>query len=283
MSFYAKYPATSVTPTGVSVVEGRGTAGSPVGGVLTVQGDPSGTPIPISGSITASNDSIGSTGAAVPAKATYVAGKNAGNLVGIAVDSSGDAIIVGAGTAGTPAGGVVSIQGVASGTVLPANVTQFGSSAVATGTGTGGAGIPRVTVSSDSSLTSVGTVTTVTGVTTVSTVTSVTNVAAQAIWTTATAAFQAEGNVAFGSITNSYVTLFTPTAATKILQMRNNMNASVSVSLDAGSTTNYILDAGDTVSLDLLANGLNMGATAIQVKYTVGAPTSGSFRINGAH
>ena len=32
------------------------------------------------------------------------------------------------------------------------NVTQFGSSAVATGTGVGGAGIPRVTVSSDSTL-----------------------------------------------------------------------------------------------------------------------------------
>src|SRR5262245_22790226 len=35
----------------------------------------------------------------------------------------------------------------------PVNVAQFGGSAVATGTGTGGAGIPRVTVSSDSSLT----------------------------------------------------------------------------------------------------------------------------------
>lgn len=33
------------------------------------------------------------------------------------------------------------------------NITQFGGSAVATGTGTGGAGIPRVTVSSDSSVT----------------------------------------------------------------------------------------------------------------------------------
>lgn len=39
------------------------------------------------------------------------------------------------------------------------NITQFGGSALSTGTGTGGAGIPRVTVSSDSSLTSVGTIT----------------------------------------------------------------------------------------------------------------------------
>lgn len=105
----------------------------------------------------------------------------------------------------------------------------------------------------------------------------------QAPQTTTTAAFQAEGAVAFGSLTASYVTLFTPTAATKVIQMRNNTNAAVSVSMDAGSTTNYTLDAGDAVSLDLLANALNMGATAIQVKYAVGAPTSGSFRINGVH
>ncbi len=51
--------------------------------------------------------------------------------------------------------------------------------------------------------------------------------------------------------------------------------------MDAGSTTNYTLDAGDALSLDLLANSLKMVATAIQVKYAVGAPTTGSMRING--
>jgi hypothetical protein len=52
---------------------------------------------------------------------------------------------------------------------LPANqsvnVAQFGASAVVTGTGAGGAGIPRVTVSSDSALATVTTVTTVAAVT----------------------------------------------------------------------------------------------------------------------
>lgn len=70
------------------------------------------------------------------------------------------------GTAGTPSADVISVQGVASGTPQPVsgtvtttppanastNVTQFGGSAVATGTGAGGAGIPRVTISNDSSL-----------------------------------------------------------------------------------------------------------------------------------
>lgn len=40
-----------------------------------------------------------------------------------------------------------------SGTVSDVNVTKFGGTNVSTGTGTGGAGIPRVTVSSDSSVT----------------------------------------------------------------------------------------------------------------------------------
>lgn len=266
-----EYPPPEGSSLSVSTVQGEGTAGTPTGGVLTIQGDPAGTPIPISGSITATNLSIGAPGAAVPADATYIGGNNGGNLIGIIADSAGRSVVVGGGVAGTPAGGVVSVQGVASGTVLPANITQFGSSAVVTGTGVGGSGIPRVTVSSDSSLTSVATVA------------SVTNVAAQATWTTTTAAFQAEGSIAFGSITTAYQTIFTPSAATKILQMRNNTNAAISVSFDAGTTLNYVLDAGDAVSLDLLTNGLIMSTTAIQIKYTVGAPTSGSFRVNGGH
>lgn len=101
--------------------------------------------------------------------------------------------------------------------------------------------------------------------------------------TTTTAAFQAEGALAFGSVTNAFQTIFTPSAATKILQMRNNTDASIAVSFDAGSTTNYVLDSGDTVSLDLESNALAMSTTAIQIKYAVGAPTVGSFRVNGAH
>ncbi len=393
-TFYAKYPSTSVTPAGVSTVQGEGTAGTPVGGILTVQGDPAGTPVPVSGSITATNPSVGVIGAADPSSGTYVGVNNGGNLIGALGDSAGRQIVAGAGTPGLSVGGVLSIQGVAVGTAVPvsgtvtanqggapwaANITQWGGNSLVVGTGVGGAGVPRVTVSSDSSMSisagtaiigkvsidqttpgttngvqvnaalpagsnkigAISTVDTVTAVTTVSTVTAVTaitnalpsgtnilgrvgidqttpgttngvqvnaalpagtaiigkfgidqttpgttngvvvNTAAPV--TTTTAAFQAEGAVAFGSITNSYVTLFTPTAATKILQMRNNTNAAISVSMDAGSTTNYTLDAGDAVSLDLLANALNMGATAIQVKYAVGAPTSGSFRINGCH
>ncbi len=157
----------------------------------------------VAGTITATNPSLGPTGAAVPADGTYVGLNNGGNLIGAIGDSSGRQIVAGAGTAGAAAGGVLTVQGSASGTAIPisgsvtasqgsppwtvtgtgtagtaasgvltiqgiasmtavkvdgsgvtgpVNVTQFGSSAVVTGTGASGAGIPRVTVSNDSTV-----------------------------------------------------------------------------------------------------------------------------------
>ncbi len=386
--FYAIYPPTVDSSNSVQTVQGEGTAGSPVGGILTIQGDPSGTPIPISGSITATNPSVAATGAAVPADATY-AGMNVGgnltgltgtvnglntvlaaaipagtniignvridqttpgttngvqltagtaiagkvgidqttpgttngvqvnaalpagaNTIGAVTQASGPWTVTGSGTAGTAAAGVVTIQGIAamtpivvdpSGGTGSVNVAQFGGNNVVTGTGVGGNGIPRVTVSSDSSLTSVGTVTTVT---TVAAVTAITNALPAGsniignvridqttpgttngvqVTSTTAAAWQAEGVTAFGSITNAYVTIFTPSASTKILFMRNNTNAAISVSMDGGSTTNFTFDSGDQIAIDYVGNGLISATAAIQIKYAVGAPTSGSFRVNGVH
>lgn len=59
--------------------------------------------IPITGTITVTEASIGPTGSPVPLSANYVAGKNAGNLVGLAVDSSGN-IVVSSIVAALPAG-----------------------------------------------------------------------------------------------------------------------------------------------------------------------------------
>lgn len=55
------------------------------------------------------------------------------------------------GTAFTTAG-VVNVQGISGGTAIPENITQFGGTNISTGVGASGAGIPRVTVSNDSSL-----------------------------------------------------------------------------------------------------------------------------------
>ncbi len=337
-TFYAKYPSANASSALTTTVQGEGTAGTPTGGVLTVQGDPAGTPVPISGNITASSASVGPTGSAVPLDGDYVGLNNGGTLIGAIGDSAGRQIVAGGGVAGTPAGGVVSVQGVSGGTVVPVsgtvtadqgtanatpwtvtgtgaagtaatgvvtiqgiasmtavkvdgsgvtgpvNVTQFGGNNVATGTGTGGNGIPRVTVSSDSALASVTTVSTVTAVTAITNALPAGTNAIGSVVPSATAAavWQAEGAIAFGSITNVYQTVLTPSASTKIVFMRNNCNTAMTVSMDGGSTANFVLDAGDQVAVDYVANGLLSGTAAIQVKY-VSAPASGSFRVNACH
>lgn len=64
-------------------------------------------------------------GSAIPAgnRGILVEGSDGTNSRFLSVDASGRAVVVGAGVAGTPAGGVVSIQGVASGTVVPVSGT----------------------------------------------------------------------------------------------------------------------------------------------------------------
>lgn len=64
-------------------------------------------------------------GSAIPAStpALLFAGSDGTNSRYITIDTSGRTVVVGAGVAGTPAGGVVSIQGVASGTVVPVSGT----------------------------------------------------------------------------------------------------------------------------------------------------------------
>lgn len=63
--------------------------GSGTNAMYIMEVDPTTGGIPVSGTVTANNASIGATGAAVPASATYIAGKNAGNLVGVAVSAGG--------------------------------------------------------------------------------------------------------------------------------------------------------------------------------------------------
>jgi hypothetical protein len=113
-------------------------------GVLTVQGNAAGTPIPISGSITATNPSVGTIGSTAPTSSTYMGILNGANLIGALGDSSGRLIVAGAGTAGTATGGVLSVQGVAGGTTIPVTATISGTPAVTvtgtvSGTGTAGA------------------------------------------------------------------------------------------------------------------------------------------------
>ena len=226
--------AVLVDSTGRTLIVGAGTAGTPTGGVISIQGVSGGFAIPISGTVTASNASIGLTGSAIPASATLIGASDGTNLIALKIkdasapaaasdpslvvalspnspvpagsnvigavtqsggpwsvsgtvtvqqstpsnlqgevgglaaagsapvgnpvqiggwdgtdirtlstDASGHAIIVGDGTAGTPAGGVVSIQGVSGGTVVP-----ISGSVTASGTVTANQGTANTTANS---------------------------------------------------------------------------------------------------------------------------------------
>lgn len=69
-----------VDSTGRQIIVGAGTAGSPTGGVVSIQGVVGGTVIPISGTVTATNASIGLTGAPVPTSATQMGASDGTNL-----------------------------------------------------------------------------------------------------------------------------------------------------------------------------------------------------------
>lgn len=87
-----KIPASPATAGNQTAVQSA--PGTPQTTAVTIQGNASGVPVPITGSITANNASVGSTGSAVPASATLIAGKNgSGNLTAITTDSSGNAAV----------------------------------------------------------------------------------------------------------------------------------------------------------------------------------------------
>lgn len=370
-TFYAKYPSTSVTVaiSGTTNVQGTGTAGAQAGGVLTVQGDPAGTPIPVTG--TFANPSVSTTGTAVPASATMIGGTDGTNLRAahvsaaglVSVDGSGVTQPVSAAALPLPTGAATEATLAAQSAKLPAtlgqkamaasmavviasdqsavpasqsgtwNITNVsGTVSLPTGAATGAkqdtgntsvasidtktpalgqaamaSSVPVVIASNQSAVPVSGTVAaTQSGTWTVQpgntpnttawkvdgsavtqpvsgTVTANAGTGTLTVdQTTATATFDAEGTIAFGSLTTSYVTAYTAGGVLKILQMRNSMNQSVLVSLDGGTTLNYTLDPGDYVSLDLKENGLSFAnASTVKAKYTGTAPTSGNFRVNG--
>lgn len=99
---------------------------------------------------TAANWGIGATGAAVPANAVLVGMSQGGNTTALTGTSGNLNVNLAASAATvTVTGTVTANQG---GAPWSANVTQFGGTNLSTGTGAGGAGIPRVTVSNDSNV-----------------------------------------------------------------------------------------------------------------------------------
>ncbi len=278
--------------------------GSGTDAYYVLEADPTTGALPVNvtgGSIIVTNAAVGPTGSPVPLSADYQGLNNGGTFIGAIGDSSGRTIVAGAGTAGSATGGVLTVQGVASMTPLltagtgtagsaatgvltvqgitsmtPILVNGSGSTQPVSGTVTANQGTANATPWTMTGSGSAGTA--ASGVVTVQGIASMTALSTDQ--TTATGTFQ-DGAIAFGSLTTSFATVVTTGGVVRILQLRNNTNAVVNVSLDGGSTTAYTLDAGDELSDDLKINGRSIPtSTALQAKYTGAAPTSGSIRVN---
>jgi hypothetical protein len=102
-----------------ALVTGTGAAGAPAIGVVTIQGITSGTPVPVTGSISASNPSVGLTGTTAPTSATEMGFISGANLVG--VSGSNPLPITGSISASNPSVGT-------NGTAIPGSSTQIGGS-----------------------------------------------------------------------------------------------------------------------------------------------------------
>ncbi len=88
------------------------------------------------------------------------------------------------------------------------------------------------------------------------------------------------GSIDAGSLTGSFATIMTTTAAAKIIAIFSSLDQPVTVSLDGGTTSIVNLD-GESVVFDLGTSGMNLASGAvIQVKYSGSAPTTGSIRVS---
>lgn len=79
----------TVDSSGRPIITGAGIAGTPAGGVLSIQGVVGGVAIPISGSITATNPSVSTNNTAIPGSSTLVGGSDGTNLRPLSTDTNG--------------------------------------------------------------------------------------------------------------------------------------------------------------------------------------------------
>lgn len=281
-------------------------------------------PVEFVGTITATNPSVGPTGAPVPADATMVGGTDGTDLNALHVTSSGVASVdassttslplpTGAATATLQSAGNTSLATIATNTPAAGQALMAASSPVVIASNQSAvpvsiASVPLPTGAATAALQT-------TGNTSLATIATNTPAVGQAVMassspvviasnqsavpvsgtvtanagsgtftvdqTTTGSTFQ-EGSIAAGSLTTSYATVLTTGGVMKHVDMRNETNGTVVVSLNGGSTTSYTLTAGDYASLDLKNNGgLIAISTLLQAKYSGSAPTTGSIYING--
>ncbi len=259
--------ALAVSSAGAAKFEGAGTAGTGAGGVLTIQGNASGTAVPVSGTVTATVGTV--TTVSTVTSVTQNADVRQGTAANL------NATVVGAGSAGTANAGVVTVQGIASMTPL-----------VATGSGTAGsAATGVVSVQGIASMTPVQTTGTgtagsaATGVSTIQGISSMTPV--QVSQATASnlnalvAGTGTAGSAASGVVTVQGVTSMTPVQVSQATA--SSLNAAVVGTGTAGSAAGGVLTVQGVASMTpLLATGTGTAGSAATGVITVQGIASGT-------
>lgn len=130
---------TVATDTATIAGSAVGTAGTASANVVTVQGIASGTVVPTNTAQVNGVTTLAGTGAVGTGSQRVAVGTDTATIAGSAP-----------GTAGSASTNVVTVQGIASGTNLNANVAQINGVAPTMGNGASGTGVQRVTLANDS-------------------------------------------------------------------------------------------------------------------------------------
>ena len=142
-----------VDSSGNVIAVGAGVAGTPAGGVVSIQGVSGGTVVPVSGTVTANQGTANTVANASPIKITDGTNTSAVKAASTAAVATDPALVVTfSPNTALPTGANVIGAVTQSGGPWSGNITQFGSVNISTGTGASGTGIPRVTVSNDSNI-----------------------------------------------------------------------------------------------------------------------------------
>lgn len=224
-------------------VVGVGTAGTPSGGVISVQGVASGTAVPVSGTVTA-NAGTGT----FTVSGTVTANAGTGNFN-----------VIGTGTAGTPATGVVTVQGIASGTAIPVSgtVTANAGTGNFNVVGTGTAGTPA------------------TGVVSVQGIASGTALSVSLASGATVNIFSSVAGTAQQAVTASAVAL--PNTACKTAVVKNDDASTQDIFLGASgvtTSTGFRLKAGQSITVNIsntdaiFVIAASTGATADVISFT---------------
>lgn len=93
-----------------------------------------------------------------------------------------------------------------------------------------------------------------------------------------------EKTIAFGTLTNAYVdtAFLDSTKRIGTVNIRNQTDSDVSISVDGGVTDSFIVPAGGVI-LRNLGSYVAPATTAFQIKYLGAAPTQGNVYIDGSY